>query len=138
MKLDLPMPVVAKTPMWLESDSDGSETVTPSRTPRPARICPTSRSPMDRFRNSRSASSGRETTEKFVGAVIGGRNRPSWSTRPSGWRVTHRVIPADSAPGGVSCVMSVTLAKKVKPLSGSTSLRMSPTKRTAVVGTTIR
>ncbi len=51
MKLDLPMPVVAKIPMWLESDSDGSETVTPSRTPRPARICPTSRSPIDRFRN---------------------------------------------------------------------------------------
>jgi len=76
MRLDLPMPVVAKTPTWVASDPPGMPT-SKSTTVSPLRRWPTGRSPMRVRRKAKSAGSGETTRENWVGSDLGLRNSPS-------------------------------------------------------------
>ena len=76
MRLDLPMPVVAKTPTCIASESPGMPT-SKSTTVSPLRRRPTGRSPMRVRRKAKSAGSGEMTRENCVGSDLGLRNSPS-------------------------------------------------------------
>ena len=73
MRLDLPMPVVAKTPTWLARLRPGMPTST-STTASPLRSEPTGRSPMRERRKAKSVGSGATTRENWVGRLLGLRN----------------------------------------------------------------
>ena len=80
IRLDLPMPVVAKMPTWVARLSPGMPT-SKSTTVSPLRRLPTGRSPMRVRRKAKSAGSGATTRENWVGRLLGLRN-----SSPSGVR----------------------------------------------------